>query len=72
MVPQSRKIRMVENGRPITGCLIHKVKTYRVYKNACVRFVVTMQDMSSFILLIVLAERYITGFVLCQVLHASV
>ena len=32
---QSREIRMVENGRSITGCLIHSVTQYRGY--VCVR-----------------------------------
>ena len=32
------KLRMVGNGGPITGCLIHIVTKYREYKDACVRF----------------------------------
>ena len=31
-------IRMVGNGGPITGCLIHKVITYSGIQDACVRF----------------------------------
>ena len=35
--PQSREIRVVGNGGPITGCLIHRVTKYRGYKDARVR-----------------------------------
>ena len=35
--PQSRKIRMMVNEGPITGCLIHTVTKYRGYKDPCVR-----------------------------------
>ena len=34
--PQPRKIQMVGNGGPITGCLIHRGTKYRRYKDACV------------------------------------
>ena len=38
--PQSQKqIRMVLNGGPITGCLIHRVTKYRGFQDACVRCV---------------------------------
>ena len=37
--PQTWKtIRMVGNGGPITGCLIHRVKKYSWFQDACVRF----------------------------------
>ena len=31
MPSQARKIRMVRNGGPMTGCLIHRVTNYRGY-----------------------------------------
>ena len=41
--PQPReKIRMVGNGGPITGCLIHRVTTYGGLLDACVRFSFTV------------------------------
>ena len=37
--PQSRKyFRMVGNGGPINGCLIHGVTKYSGFQDACVRF----------------------------------